>query len=462
MVALYRPTVHQIHVLPTAGEHTFAGAEAALADLARWVPAEDVTPLRDQLAAAREREQPARDARVALVRSPDLYPVPGHSPLRTALFAYREGVSLILHLIWHWDGDGDEHTFATLRDFLWQPPSDLGEHAGEGLLLTAALKEAVNDRATVAEALLGELNQRPTALAALTLRGATLHVPRRRPLTPAAYPAVLLFDGPEVEQTTAADRFATVIWPLVVLYTLRVEGVYLRAYRNAVDTRLHEGGEALHRRLEQLFGGEGESGRFSSPKPAQDALASLTGAQHRLYRALTEAEEHLQDARRDLANLTDILTEALTPWQQGALLVTPAPDAAVRLVSAPARHMVAQMEADVAQARVWAERAARAVDALRTQADLLQAHYEWTLNWVIGLVGSALAAAQVVDSATARMLHTWVNEGLAWLHFPCRIADGDAGIFVVRVFVTFLTSLIVWRVLHHYLHRQQPPQDAFE
>ena len=37
------------------------------------------------------------------------------------------------------------------------------------------------------------------------------------------------------------------------------------------------------------------------------------------------------------------------------------------------------------------------MDALRTQADLLQARYEWTLNWVIGLVGSAIAAAQVVD-----------------------------------------------------------------
>ena len=115
----------------------------------------------------------------------------------------------------------------------------------------------------------------------------------------------------------------------------------------------------------------------------------------------------------------------------------------------------------MAQARVWAERAARAVDALRTQADLLQARYEWTLNWVIGLVGSALAAAQVVDSATARTLRAWVNEGLARLHFPCRIADGDAGIFVVRVFVTFLALLIVWCVLHHYLQPQQPPpQDA--
>ncbi len=446
MSSLYRPTIHQIHVLPAAGETAcFAWTEAALNHLARWVSAEEVQPLRDQLAAARERGQPERDARVALVRSHALYPVPDDSPLCAALFAYWEGASLILHFIWHWDGDGDASIFAALREFLWQPPSDLTEHAGEGLLLTAALKEEVDDRAALAEALLKELSQRSTALAALTLRGATLHVPRRRSLTPAAYPAVLLFDDSEVEKTPAADRFATVIWPLVVLYTLRVEGVYLRAYRNTVDTRLREGGEALSQRLDALFGEEAgnEHGLFSSPEPAQAALASLMTAQHRLYQALAEAEEQIQNARRDLVNLTEILSEALTPGQERLPLTASFPETAIRQVSAPARRMVAQMEADAAQARVWAERAAHAVDALRTQADLLQARYEWSLNWVIGLVGSAIAAAQLVDTDMARNLRAWMNRGLATLHFPYRVAENETGAFLVRGIIVILVLIMV-------------------
>ncbi len=439
MPSLYRPTVHQIQVIPETGENAVARVEAALDHLARWIPTEEVAHLRNQLAAACIQEQPARDARIALVRSRALYPVPDHFPLRVAFFAYREGVSLILHFIWHWDGDGDEGTFAILRDFLWRPPPDLAEHAGEGLLLTAALKEEVDDRAIVAEALLSTLGQRPTALALLTLRGATLHVPRRRPLTPATYPAILLFDNPEIEEASASDRFATVVWPLVVLYTLRVEQVYLRVYRNHIDTRLREEGEVLCRRLEELFGRE--SGRFFSPRPAQAALTSLIAAQHRLYQTLAEAEAQLRDVQRDLANLTDILAETLTTGKEP--LTAYSPEVMVRLVSAPVRRMVNQMEADVAQARVWAEQAAHGVDALRIQADLLETNYEWVLNWVIGLVGTAIAMAQLVDSAAAKVLRAWLNAGLAWLHISHRIPEDHAGVLVVRVFVMLLAMLIV-------------------
>ncbi len=451
MPSLYRPTVHHLGILPDAEQdEAFTRVEEALAHLARWLPRELPAALHPQVAAARRRGPVPRDARLAFVHSTALYPVPGHEPLRVAFFAYREGLSLILHFIWHWDGEGNADTFRRLSTFLWRPSHG---HLAEGLLLTAVLDDPKAERDMLARELLAALGVEETALAQVPLMGATLHVPRRRPLTPAAYPALLLFHAREVEETPAADRFATVIWPLVVLYIARVERVYLHRYRGHVDERLRQAGDRVHSALHALFAQAGRTGEswLLPLRVAQSALQRITAAQHALYQALSDAELHLQAARRDLTNLVEVLEDALTPWQENTPLTTPHAEAAARLISAAPRRMVAQMETDVTQARTWAQRAARAVDALRTRADLLQARYEWLLNWVVGLVGSALAAAQLVDADAAAVLRAGMNRLLTWAHVPVRVAETAAGTLLVRGFVVLVTLVAVFITLQFVL-----------
>jgi hypothetical protein len=462
---LYRPTLHQIHALHWhhAGlEAAFACVADGLEHVARVVAPEAAQALRRQLGLARRHGLHPRDARYPLVRSADLYPVPEHTPLRAAFFAYQDGTALLLHFMWHWDGDGDVKTFQALRTWLWSPAGqEVRGDLGEGLLLTAALQEPATDDEALAREMLAPFEGLEGSLTRLPLNGATLYVHLRAPLHPTRWPAVILFDSPEVERGRAADRLVTVEWPLVVLYHLRVERLYLEEYRQQVVPRLVRQGPALRRALEATFA-QSTNGPEGNPEPEllassdlkqmQRALIRLSGPQYALLDALSAAERCAHDGRRDMRNLEEAMRSALaTPLTDTGLAAADA-EATVAALTRRARHFVAQIEADASEARALAERAARAVDVLRTQADIIEADYERRLNWVIGLVGTAIAMAQLVDERVARALYSLVlARPLAWVGIPLGSGDSDAVILLIRVLAVFLSLLFVGSFLRFYL-----------
>jgi len=466
---LYRPTLHQIYALHWhhAGlEEAFACVGEGLQHVGHAIEAPAAQELQAQLEAARRRGLHPRDARAPLVRSDALYPVPGEAPLRAAFLAYQDGTALLIHLIWHWDGEGDETTFRQLCTRRWDPqcqgaPGELGE----GWLLTAALQEPVADELALARKILSSVVEEVGTLTRLPLTGAALYVPARRPLYPAPWPAVLLFESPEVERSRAADRLVTLEWPLVVLYHLRVERVYFDRYRPQVVPQLIRHGPALRRALETTFTPLTD-GTQSEGEPAllarrhvgelQRALTRLSGPQYALLKAISDAERCAHDARRDLRNLEEAVRSALSlPLKNTPSTAADVERSIVELLR-PARHYVAQMETDATEARTLAERVARAVDVLRTQADIIEADYERRLNWVIGLVGTAIAMAQLVDQHVARVVARTLYElGLQRLLTRVGIAlpppDSDGVILLVRGLAVLLSLLLVGAFLRFYL-----------
>jgi hypothetical protein len=471
LTQLYRPTLHQIHVLhgPQAGQEViFTCIADGLAHVARALAPEAAQALRVQLAPERRPRLHSWDARYPLVRSTDLYPVPGHERLRAAFFADQDGTAIVLHFIWHWDGEGDGETFQALRQRLWVPrpiqegtqdrlPGDLGD----GLLLTAVLTDSLDpaeNGSSLACEIVVPFERLETPLTRLPLNGATLYAPLQAPLRPATWPAVLLFDRPEVEQTPAADRLATVVWPQVVLYHLRLERLYLDEYREAVEQRLVDQRDELRDELEKTFAPTTDGAR-RNPEPRllvrgdlgrmRSALAGLSGPQYGLLDALSDAERCAHHGRRDLGNLEAAVRSALA-----TSLVDAPPAAADIEVSLAewthrARHFVAQMEADASEARNLAERAARAVDVLRTQADILEAGYEQRLNVTVTVLGVALAAGQLVTDDLAAWLWAMVVQP-RWPPALPPLADPVLERLLIRLLVMLVTGLATWLLVRLY------------
>lgn len=203
MTQLYRPTLHQIHALHwhhAGQEATFACIASGLEHVARALAPEAVESLRAQLAPERRPPLHPRDARYPLVRSPALYPAPGHAPLRAAFLAYQYGTALLLHFIWHWDGEGGVATFQALHPWLWGLRTSevletsevcrtwLASDLGEGLLLTAALLDPAANGSALAHAIVAPFGQPETPLTRIPLNGAALYVHLQVPLHPVPWP----------------------------------------------------------------------------------------------------------------------------------------------------------------------------------------------------------------------------------------------------------------------------------
>ena len=194
--------------------------------VAHHLAPEDADALRIQVAPNRTLRLPPREARYPIVRSTALYPVPDHTPLKTAVLAYQEGISVVLHCTWHWDGEGDDETMRHLLTRHWPGAALLPSHdCGESLLCTAVPAEGKACEFSQARSLLAHL-QPPDATAIpvqpLALDGATLYVQQWLLPQQTSWPA-LLFHDCATEASPAADHLATVDWPLLALYHMQRE-----------------------------------------------------------------------------------------------------------------------------------------------------------------------------------------------------------------------------------------------
>lgn len=80
-----------------------------------------------------------------------------------------------------------------------------------------------------------------------------------------------------------------------------------------------------------------------------------------------------------------------------------------------AQQDLRQIETDVAQVqRQGVQRAAWALEVLRTRNDILNTLYDKHRNWMIALVGVGLALGQVLDRDVARWVAAWGLDRL-WL-----------------------------------------------
>jgi hypothetical protein len=275
MTNLYRPTFHQIFALrwreagwdcartcvQQAVEHVVALAPAAAADLST-----ELTNQTPEPAPVVERS----DLRYPLVRSTGLYPVPRRPPLFVAFYAYRDGTTLLLHLIWYFDGDAQATTFAEMQRLRWTGPGpDVAGALGEGVLLSAVPMDGTAQAVELAAEMLASFGSPEALLVALPLNDATLCLRRWDPPRREPWRAVLLFDRPEVQQSPAASRLVFEEWPLVVLYRLRLDYLYLTLYCEGVPPQLEQNGQAVQQALDRSVVGAGRPAPACSPPSAR-------------------------------------------------------------------------------------------------------------------------------------------------------------------------------------------------
>ncbi len=425
---LYRPTLHQIRVFDrdqVTGQDLLAVVRAAVEHVSSALAPADADILRSQVAPSRALTLPPRVARYPIVRSPALCDVPGHTPLKAALLAYQEGTSLLVHGIWHWDGLGDEATVRQLLTRRWPTlakpqPND----RGESLLVTAV---AVDDKAcdaALGPALMAHLippQAAPIPVRSLRLHGATLYVPEWLLPQQTPWPALLLFHDRDTEASPAADRLATVDWPLLALYHLRLEH-YAQDYQARIAPPLAQRLETMRATLSAVFAPPGHPApppppvlTTSNPQHLQGALVRLAQPQYALLDTLGVAESAQHHVRRELDNLRQRLAQfpllaapdALPPGVTVALLQ--------EVLAGQDEQELRQIEADVAQVQYEAvQRTARAIEVLRTRNDILNTLYDKQRNWLIALVGIALALGQVLDRDVAKELYTHWGLGQVW------------------------------------------------
>ena len=424
---LYRPTLHQIRVFDREqvdSQMLLTVVRDAVEHIAHILAPEDAEALRSQVAPDRPLHLPPRQARYPLVRSTALYPVPGRTPLKAALLAYQEGTSLLLHCTWHWDGEGNAETVRLFLTQRWPGGAALQSHdRGESLLLTAVPTDGKACEASYARPLFAHLVPPEAAaipLQDLVLDGATLYVQQWLLPRQAPWPALVLFHDRDTEASPAADRLATVDWPLIALYHLRLEH-YAQEYRERVAPALEQRLVAMRDTLKAVFTPPGQQPLahvLTTPDPhrLQRALVCLAQPQYALLDTLGAAENAQHHVRRELENLQQRLAHLPLVAVPGTLAPVATTDRLQATLAGRARQALRQIEADVAQVKHQAEqRTARAMEVLRTRNDILSTLYDKQRNWLIGLVGIFLALAQVLDKEVARVLYTYGGVERVWL-----------------------------------------------
>jgi hypothetical protein len=454
---LYRPTLHQVRVFnldPVDPPVMLAVLRTAVEHVAQVLAPEAATALRDQVAPSRQLSLQPRDVRYPLVRSTSLYPVLNQAPLHAALLAYQDGSSLLLHCIWHWDGEGDEETIRRLLTRRWSGPSEgVTGDRGESLLLTTVPLAGKECGSTHAAALFG-LIAPPTEmpLLPLTLDGATLYVQQwQLPELQARWPALLLFHDREAEASAAADRLVTVDWPLVALYHLRLEHC-LQDYRERVAPEIQRRMEVMSTALAQVFTPSGTNQQpprvltTADPNRLQDAVERLAEPQYALLETLGEAESVQHYVRRELENMQRRIAQLPMIASATAMAPGTTADTLQAALAGRAQHGLRQIEADVAQVQHQAERrTARAVEVLRTRTEIIDTLYDRLRNWVIGLLGVLLTLGQVLDKDVAKLLYTDFGVGRVWEYLggmPLSQAQDRVLLYIRLLSIVTLTLLI--------------------
>ncbi|MGE3536888.1 MAG: hypothetical protein AB7N91_05540 [Candidatus Tectimicrobiota bacterium] len=472
--ALYRPTLHQIRVCErdqSEPQLLLRIVREAVEHVARALAPEAAEPLRRQVAPERPLRLPPRESRYPIVRT-GLHDVPGHEPLKAALLAYQEGTSLLLHFIWHWDGEADAATVSQLLPRRWPglaepPPND----RGESLLLSAVSVDEKASDILPARSLFASLTPAEATtipLQALELDGATLYVQQWLLPGQTPWPALLLFHDRETEKSAAADRLATVDWPLITLYHLRLEH-YAQAYRADVAPALEQRLVTMRQALSAVFTPPGQQElphvlTTTNPSHLQGALVRLAEPQYALLDTLGKAELAQHQVRRELENLRQRLAQLSLLPTPGALTPGATPALLQATLAGRAQQGLRQMEADVAQVKHQAEqRTARGMEVLRTRNDILNTLYDTQRNWMIALVGFFLALGQVLDKDVARVLYTHLRLDKAWRWLgraplpPAPDLD-DLTLLLIRLGIMLVLTLLLALLTHtgiRLLHRWQ-------
>jgi len=423
MSHLYRPTVHQLRVLDRLlldWSTALREVEAVLDWLTPHLGKSDVAELRAQLDSAR-CESPSIDARYWAVQSRHFLATSDEPGLRVRFLAYQEGGALLLHTAWLWDGQAGVERFARTPC----PPqrdSPSRGHLGVAYLWTAALAEGhpPADEDRLLQAIL-ELAGGSTCRPRVRLPGLILVANLLDQLREASLQDVALFDSPRVAKSLAVGHLTLVEWPLWSLARLRLRHLYLAEHHRRLLPALQSTSEDVASALGRTVG---QRDRIGQPillvRPQlgklQGALITLSGPQYQMLELLADAEKRLRAAYLELGNLERSIARAV-----GALLAQAgeAKPAELRteldeVLTGYLRRDVAQTDADLLPFRHLAERATRSFEVLATQADILEAVYERRLNWVIGVVGIALAMLQIVNKAAAQVIYECLGMGRLW------------------------------------------------
>lgn len=460
MMRIHRPTVHQVRVCSwdainnaQTSRHIKSFVDAAAAQL----PDSAAAALRKQVQLIKLVDKSER----RLLAKCGPYEVRDGAPLRMAVRIWQSGADLILHLIWRYPDSRDLDAIEAIgAGGRLLAPSTEDNWLGDGLLATAATgpSAADNERqlANIGAALMRGLEANPAGAGTaegIRLGAGTLFVTGGLSPTQKVWPAALLFDTAEmdadpddsdVDANVGADRdagveetttFALMLWPLVVQYRLRLLRSF-ELFRRSEASLLRETAAQVDSLLGTDFKDLGGLMDSDSPAQAEAALARLGAAQHLLLHALGLCEQREAAMRRDLESLLRHAAQLPAfPVHTGAVAVVASSASRLALEEQTVGNLRLALEhvsADTEQGRLTATRAARALEILNTQSNLLGARYSRWVTFLLGAIGVALTLGQLVTQEAARWLYDWTVLGRAWDTFSGRpIAEGLQSIELV-------------------------------
>ena len=460
----YRATLHQFWLFhwAEAEEQVFTYIEDALKQLAEKLPTDAYRALWAELSSKKGRKF-EHDIRFPFVRSETLYPVANpanQEPLYVAFFAYQEGPDMLLHFIWFLDGQASADYFTqTLGEHLWTGPKKADgtpvERLGESILLSAVVEDREFDQSSAAMQLVQHFSHGESDIHALPVHlngNATLYIQAQTPLNQTRSTTLLFYESKKSEESEEADQFATVEWPLVVLYQLRLEHLYLKRYRASLRRSLIQQNRTLRQVLNQHFATSDKQQlprvfRDGSLRTNQQALNALSGPQYHQLERLKQAEEYAEVMQLELENLSQTLQRSNAfqhdDWQP---------------ITYQAQQDKKQLQSDITATRHLTERASSAITILQAQTDLLGTSNDRKLNFIIGIVGTALAVGQLVDTNAAAHLYDMtaclLNLSSAWHPFSLpALTETNKMTYLVatRFIATCLSIPIAWAVLTLYL-----------
>jgi hypothetical protein len=440
MTMLYRPTLHQVCIFDWAEDEARARllGQAAVEHLAAALTPADATELRGQTDRVRSYTF-TRDARYPLVRSQRLYPVAGQPQMCAAVLLYQEGSSLVAHLMWQIDQYSlPIAAFPSLAKQVWQVPPEAGPISiDQGLLVTAVLPPGEPGSADMAQEFARMVWPQEQIFVPIQLNGGILYAARRPAFESATWPAVLLFADPQAEANPGADQFATVDWPLMVLYHTRLAGAYTRVYRRLIYPALEQTMASLRVQLGIYVGAATALRR--TRREVRQAVHHISKAHMTLLAELALAERCASEGQRNLDNLLE---------QVRAIQASPIAENLPRHqdsldgLSSSGSHFVAQMKSDVLAAQGLAAQSTAALELLNTESNLVESNHQRLLNFVVFMVGTGLTVGQVVDSEMARALYLNTFLGELWQNALGGAPLGQGDDALSLSFIRFLMILL--------------------
>ncbi len=377
----------------------------------------------------------------------------GGGKLGVMLRAHQEADSLVLHWLWFYDGEAPISVFTEqIQSHLWHPRVAQVPLLGESVYLTAVVEEEMA-RAMAQGSITDPVETGYRTLARQILQqwmagdplgpflnpvGLQLPVGRLYPdllvrapsAGPAILHAVLFYPNIETEDSAEVGRLVYEELPLLELYRHKLHAVYEREYWHRIRPTLDDGQRQLLERLRDILralGGTVQKG--NSLVLLQRALVGLAKPYFPFSAALAEAEELHQTALVNLENVERALRRI-----GGEATLAP--------LAEPLKMMCRQMEVDLAYGSNLASQVRDAINALRTRADILEAGYERRLGIIVAVLGTALAAGQVLSDSMATVLWHWLTAA------PPEAQPSNLALMLIRIFAMvvsgLLTLLAIW------------------